>query len=255
MPTRPAACACPAHRAPRAAGPRDRAAPGVRPNAGCTRAQRRLPPWTIRRIPAALNPLFWPVSGLANTPLHLPGRARHPVAVVRMRLACGEAALHRAWRDAFAYRCGGSTGWRRPRRGRASCFPFNCARQNARASTETRASVGATAGSVKAAGGDRLRRPASSSMLRRTRASSIDADWSNSVLRDIGKFEPARAVNELSRSLPIRSPRSITRTSSRCRHRSKRSSPRRAGAARPPPRTPIARAPARCARSWPRWRP
>ena len=28
-----------------------------------------------------------------------------------MRLACGEVALRRAGRDAFAYRCGGSTGW------------------------------------------------------------------------------------------------------------------------------------------------
>lgn len=70
-----------------------------------------------------------------------------------MRQACGEAALHRAGRDAFAYRCGGSTGWPDCGAGRLPVSRLTARAGGARASTETRASVGAGGGSVKATSG------------------------------------------------------------------------------------------------------
>lgn len=98
----------------------------------------------MRRLPAALYPSSRPVSGLTNTPLRLPGYARHPVA-----------SSARAWRAAkrrcIAERCvrlplRGQHRLARLRGSRTPCFPFNCACRNARASTETRASVGSGAG-------------------------------------------------------------------------------------------------------------
>ncbi len=70
-----------------------------------------------------------------------------------MREACGEAALHRAMRDAFAYRCGGSTGWLDCGAGRLPVSRLTARTGAARASTKTRASVGGGARSVKAARG------------------------------------------------------------------------------------------------------
>lgn len=67
-----------------------------------------------------------------------------------MRQACGEAALHRAERDAFAYRCGGSTGWLDCGAGRLPVSRLTARAGGAHASTKTRASVGGGAGSVKA---------------------------------------------------------------------------------------------------------
>lgn len=67
-----------------------------------------------------------------------------------MRLACGEAALHRAGRDAFAYRCGGSTGWLDCGAVTLPVSRLTARAGGARASTKTRASVGGGAGSVKA---------------------------------------------------------------------------------------------------------
>ncbi|CAG9244296.1 hypothetical protein BDI4_1550003 [Burkholderia diffusa] len=83
------------------------------------------------------------------------------MAVVRMRQACGEAALHRAGRDAFAYRCGGSTGWLDRGAARLPVSRLTARAGGARASTKTRASVGGGAGSVKAERADaaRLARP------------------------------------------------------------------------------------------------
>ncbi len=66
-----------------------------------------------------------------------------------MRQACGEAALRRAGRDAFAYRCGGSTGWLDCGAGRLPVSRLTARAGGARASTKTRASVGGGAGSVK----------------------------------------------------------------------------------------------------------
>ncbi len=82
---------------------------------------------------------------------------RHPVAVVRMRYACGEAALRRAVRDAFAYRCGGSTGWLDCGAGRLPVSRLTARAGAARASTKTRASVGGGAHSVKAAAREPMR--------------------------------------------------------------------------------------------------
>ncbi|VWD07754.1 hypothetical protein BLA39750_03007 [Burkholderia lata] len=58
-----------------------------------------------------------------------------------------------AWRfsrDAFAYRCGGSTGWLDCGAGRLPVSRLTARTGAARASTKTRASVGGGAGSVKA---------------------------------------------------------------------------------------------------------
>lgn len=78
-----------------------------------------------------------------------------------MRVACGEAALHRAARDTFAYRCGGSTGWLDCGAGRLPVSRLTARAGAARASTKTRASVGGGTGSVKAerAAGPRSARP------------------------------------------------------------------------------------------------
>ncbi|QFS36745.1 hypothetical protein BURCE16_08335 [Burkholderia cepacia] len=70
-----------------------------------------------------------------------------------MRAACGEAALHRGGHDAFAYRCGGSTGWLDCDAGRFPVSRLTARAGAARASTKTRASVGAGGGSVKATSG------------------------------------------------------------------------------------------------------
>lgn len=66
-----------------------------------------------------------------------------------MRQACGEAALRRGGHDAFAYRCGGSTGWLDCGAGRLPVSRLTARAGAARASTKTRASVGGGAGSVK----------------------------------------------------------------------------------------------------------
>lgn len=64
--------------------------------------------------------------------------------------ACGEAALPCAWRKAFAYRCGGSTGWHGCGAAERPVSRLTARAGKARASTETRASVGVAGGSVKA---------------------------------------------------------------------------------------------------------
>lgn len=81
--------------------------------------------------------------------------------VVCMR---GLARIHRsrlriACRDAFAYRCGGSTVWFGPcvNRRRTAVSRLTARARNARASTRSPRSVGATAGCVKEA--RRLQRP------------------------------------------------------------------------------------------------
>lgn len=74
--------------------------------------------------------MFRPVSGLTNTPLRLPGCARHPVAVVRMRAACGEAALRGACARRVRLPLRGQHRLARLRRRRAPCFPFNCAHRS-----------------------------------------------------------------------------------------------------------------------------
>lgn len=129
-------------------------------------------PWTTRRIPAALNPgppataatharerrtgpVSRPVSGLTKTPLHLPGRdassgwPRRPSGARRSRRRTARAMP--SLTVAGAAQVGG------PRRGDAPCFPFDCARQKPRASTETRASVG-RAGAVRQGGQKSSRR-------------------------------------------------------------------------------------------------
>ncbi|KGV63798.1 putative cbiG [Burkholderia pseudomallei MSHR4003] len=129
-------------------------------------------PWTTRRIPAALNPgaaryrggacaraangpRVSAVSGLTKTPLHLPGRdassgwPRRPSGARRSRRRTARAMP--SLTVAGAAQVGG------PRRGDAPCFPFDCARQKPRASTETRASVG-RAGAVRQGGQKSSRR-------------------------------------------------------------------------------------------------
>lgn len=67
--------------------------------------------------------------------------------------ACGRHAAKRrciALGDAFAYRCGGSTGWLDCGAGRLPVSRLTARAGTARASTKTRASVGGGAGSVKA---------------------------------------------------------------------------------------------------------
>lgn len=102
--------------------------------------------------PRRCTPMFGPVSGLTNTPLRLPGCARHPVAVVRMHRHAAKRRCVALARDAFAYRCGGSTGWLDCGAGRLPVSRLTARTGAARASTKTRASVGGGAGSVKANG-------------------------------------------------------------------------------------------------------
>lgn len=129
MPTRPPA-APPATPAVRRGARRGRADGSLAAESGNARVSGMLRPWTMRRLPAALNPSFRPVSGLTNTPLRLPGCARHPVAVVRMHAACGEAALHRADARRVRLPLRGQHRLARLRRRQAPCFPFNCARRS-----------------------------------------------------------------------------------------------------------------------------
>lgn len=107
-----------------------------------------LRPWTMRRLPAALDPTSWPVSGLTNTPLRLPGCAAssggRPHAAGMRRSG---AASCRARRVRLPLR-----GQHRLARLRCRQVPVSrlTARTGAaRASTKTRASVGGRAGSVK----------------------------------------------------------------------------------------------------------
>ncbi len=148
MPTR-LPPALPARPAARRARPRTRATLRSMTEVENARASGVLRPWTMRRLPAALNPTFWPVSGLTNTPLRLPGCAAssggRPHALGMRR--SGAATR---WARAFAYRCGGSTGWLVCVAGRLPVSRLTARAGAARASTKTRASVGGGAGSVKA---------------------------------------------------------------------------------------------------------
>lgn len=88
-----------------------------------------LRPWTMRRLPAALNPTSWPVSGLTNTPLRLPGCAAssggRPHAAGMRRSG---AASRCARRVRLPLR--GQHRLARLRCRQAPCFPFNCARRS-----------------------------------------------------------------------------------------------------------------------------
>ncbi|VWD02526.1 hypothetical protein BCO18430_04038 [Burkholderia contaminans] len=88
-----------------------------------------LRPWTMRRLPAALNPTSWPVSGLTNTPLRLPGctasSGGRPHAAGMRRSG---AASCRARRVRLPLR--GQHRLARLRCRQAPCFPFNCARRS-----------------------------------------------------------------------------------------------------------------------------
>lgn len=163
------AAACPARAARRSPRPaaRTRATLRSMTEVENARASGVLRPWTMRRLPAALNPTFWPVSGLTNTPLRLPGCAAssggRPHALGMRR--SGAATR---WARAFAYRCGGSTGWLVCGAGRLPVSRLTARAGAARASTKTRASVGAVPAASRqtdhrgAAAGrrDRTRRPA-----------------------------------------------------------------------------------------------
>ncbi|KGX79716.1 hypothetical protein Y033_5954 [Burkholderia pseudomallei MSHR435] len=95
-------------------------------------------PWTTRHIPAALNPGAARYRGdacarAANGPRVSAGIRADENAASPSRTRCVQwlaaqavrraekPASHRS-RDAFAYRCGGSTGWRAATR-RRSLFP------------------------------------------------------------------------------------------------------------------------------------
>ncbi len=95
-----------------------------------TRASGRLRPWTMRRLPAALNPNVW--AGIrAGEHAASPSRMHsNPVAVVRMRAACGEAALRGACARRVRLPLRGQHRLARLRRRQAPCFPFNCAHRS-----------------------------------------------------------------------------------------------------------------------------
>lgn len=82
----------------------------------------------MRRLPAALNPTFWPVSGLTNTPLRLPGCAAssggRPHAAGMRR--SGAASR---WARCVRLPLRGQHRLARLRCRQAPCFPFNCARR------------------------------------------------------------------------------------------------------------------------------
>ncbi|CAB3746517.1 hypothetical protein BPA30113_00899 [Burkholderia paludis] len=143
----------PARRVPRAVRRAGRVHARGAEEAGQARASGLLRPWTMRRLPAALNPNVW--AGIRAD--------EHAASPSRMRAASSGGRPHARGmrRSGAASRMArrvrlplrGQHRLARPRCGLASCFPFNCARRRARASTETRASVGAAGGSVKADGG------------------------------------------------------------------------------------------------------
>jgi hypothetical protein len=95
----------------------------------------------MRRLPAALNPTFWPVSGLTNTPLRLPGCAAssggrpHALGMRRRRCNALGACVRLPLR--------GQHRLARLRCRQAPCFRLTARAGAARASTKTRASVGA----------------------------------------------------------------------------------------------------------------
>lgn len=82
----------------------------------------------MRRLPAALNPTFWPVSGLTNTPLRLPG------CVASSGCRPHAAGMRRSGAASRWARCvrlplRGQHRLARLRCRQAPCFPFNCARR------------------------------------------------------------------------------------------------------------------------------
>jgi hypothetical protein len=100
---------------------------GVSSNDGWTNPVRFV---AVTPHPRGANPFPWPVSGLAKAPLRLPMRGMsRTVANVgtALRTHIEDGSASQAC-DAFAYRCGGSTGWL-GRSGVAPCFPFNCVRE------------------------------------------------------------------------------------------------------------------------------
>ena len=100
-------------------------------------------------------PSLWPVSGLTKAPLHLPARVMLFLAqwlpactTLRACIEAGSASRPRCVRSPLR----GQHRWTAPASfaETGSCFPFNCARRNARASTRLGASVSAVSSSVKA---------------------------------------------------------------------------------------------------------
>lgn len=143
----PARAACHSPRRPAGADSRRN---GSVEQAGNTRASGRLRPWTMRRLPAALNPN---VSAGIRADEHAASPSRMRGIQWRSSACTRHAAKRRCVahaRDAFAYRCGGSTGWLDCGAGRLPVSRLTARTGAARASTKTRASVGGGAGSVKA---------------------------------------------------------------------------------------------------------
>ncbi len=117
-----------------------------------------------------------------------------------MRAACGEAALHRGGHDAFAYRCGGSTGWLDCDAGRLPVSRLTARAGAAHASTKTRASVGAGGGSVKAASGQ---------AGRMNRRAAIRRGYAGEIVRLTGA--PDNPVRDRTRGSTTRHPKRFFR--------------------------------------------
>lgn len=158
-----------------------------------------LRPWTMRRLPAALNPTSWPVSGLTNTPLRLPGCAAssggRPHAAGMRRSG---AASRCARRVRLPLR--GQHRLARLRCRQAPCFPFNCARRSGtrehQNACECRRRCGERQGAsgARAAPGMAARRAAG--RLRRQRGGSRgpDAVLSYAPRSVLARAAPASAV-------------------------------------------------------------